>query len=230
MSERPNCLNENVRTGFSHENAATSGSSSPWKDGENQRLEAAAVQPGLSFCAHQYCSEPDLESIESLMRPNCKKPDGCTAKTPGKHCSPCTFAANRADPEFERRRAEGLRRRLETDPEFRAAHVKASSERLREWRSRPGVMVGAHERSRANLAKANTPEAIAARTALIRKQRVGWCPDHRYDEYRRLSRRMPAADAKRIILEDEAASARRQIAEFTQRQRERAAREKAQAY
>ena len=168
--------------------------------------------------------------IQSPMRPYCKHIDACKAKTPGKHCPPCGLSAKWNDPDFRQKRRTAFRNKMATDPEFKAAHVSASDERLRRWRANPASRVGLHERSLANLAKANTPEAIAERNDLIRQQRLGWCPRHRLDEYRRLARKMSAPEARRLILESEAAEARRVIADFDRRQRERAARDKAQAY
>ena len=146
-----------------------------------------------------------------MERQLCRNRDACAAKTAGKHCPPCTLSAKWADPEFREKRRQAYVARLQNDPEFRALHNRASADRLRQWRAQPGNKPGANDNSRANLAKANTPEGIAARREIVRTQRLGWCPPHRRDEYIRLARRMPAAEARRIILDDEQAQARRVV-------------------
>lgn len=163
-------------------------------------------------------------------RPNCLHRDTCNAKTLGKHCSPCTTTAMRADPAFEAKRAAAFRAKLHGDPEFKAKHCAASAKRLSAWRSKPESMVGANERSRANLAFANTPEVIAKRNATIRRKLLGWCPKHRIEEYMALARKMSAARARRVIERDESDRAKRAIAAFNDNQRAREERRQRESY
>lgn len=163
-------------------------------------------------------------------RPNCRTPGACIAKTAGKHCPPCSLAAKWRDPEFRAKRAQAFRDRLENDPDFRAAHCSRGGSHLAAWRADPANRPGANERSRANLAKANTPEGIADRTEKVRDLRFAGIPRHRWDEYRALARRMPAAEARRIVLDDEREQARRAVGERLAASQARHERQKAQAY
>lgn len=163
-------------------------------------------------------------------RPHCRTPGACIAKTTGKHCPPCGLSAKWRDPEFREKRARAFRDRLENDPDFRAAHCGRGASHLASWRADPGNRPGANARSRANLAKANTPEGIAERTEKVRELRLAGIPRHRWDEYRVLARRMPAAEARRIILDDEREQARRAVENRLIAARLRNERQKAQAY
>jgi len=168
--------------------------------------------------------------VTDSNRPHCRTPKACIAKTAGKHCPPCSLAAKWRDPEFREKRAKAFSDRLQNDPEFRAAHCGRGASHLASWRADPANKPGANERSRANLAKANTPEGIAERTDKVRELRFAGIPRHRWDDYSVLARRMPAADARRIILDDEQVQARRAIERRLLTARDRAERQKAQAY
>jgi hypothetical protein len=175
------------------------------------------------------CGPATDARIESSMRPHCRYADTCRAKTPGKHCSPCTISALWKDPAFREKRRLAYKAAL-ADPEFRAKHNAASAARLAAWRATPDAKPGADVRSRANLAIANRPENLERRNRAIRAQAYAGIPESRWGEVQALARRMPAAEAKRIILEDERAKARREITATAEAMRARQAREKAQAY
>jgi hypothetical protein len=135
----------------------------------------------------------------------CFKPDACVVKTPGKFCSSCRMKVMRADPAMEARRVAAFRDRMANDPEFRAKHNAASAERLTKWRATEAGASFTNANSLANLERANTPENTAKRIHAIRSHKLGWCPEERWDEYRKLARNMPAAEARRIIEADLAA-------------------------
>lgn len=168
--------------------------------------------------------------MSTFQRPDCRFPEACKAKTPTKPCAGCSLSAKWKEPAFREKRAAAFRNRMETDPEFRDRHVAANSERLARWRASPEARPGDNARSIRNLAKANAPEAIAERTRRIRLKAYYGIPEHRWSEVRELARRMPAAEAKRIVREDEAVQGRREVERNTAAMRARREREKAQAY
>src|SRR6478736_9150817 len=94
------------------------------------------------------------------------------------------------------------------DPEFRARHAAAGRASLAKTREQPGYLEKHLARATALLAKINadgrsvTPEVIAKRSATYSARRLGWCPSHLRDEYRRLvrSQHLKAAEAREIIL------------------------------
>jgi hypothetical protein len=120
---------------------------------------------------------------------------------------------------MEAKRADAFRRSLASDPELRAKHSSASAERLRAWRATEAGAAFTNANSLANLAVANTTENLARRKHAIRAKRLAWCPETRWDEYTKLARRMPAAEARRIIEADLAALERRRLAAMTKYQR-----------
>lgn len=110
--------------------------------------------------------------------------------------------AHLADPHVRanhiRRAAEGLRRRLATDPEFA------------EQRRERGRIVGL---SKLGVTPAGSPSRIAAgKTSSATK--LAWCPPEYRDEYKRLIKRqnMKAAEARPIIEDMIAVDARRYAA------------------
>jgi len=136
-------------------------------------------------------------------RPNCLNRDDCQAKTPGKHCRRCAMIAVR------------------------------SVDHLNRWRATPEGKRVQRDRAMVRLAKMNSPEALAARKIKIRKQRLGWCPPHRIDEYLALARKLGAPDARRLILQDEgdrADGARNAIQRIADEQVARHQRQLAEAY
>lgn len=163
-------------------------------------------------------------------RPNCKSPSACAARTAGKHCAPCSLSALHRDPEFRAKRGEAFRKKMAEDPEFRKRHVEASAARLMAWRAKPDTKVGQHEMSRRNLEKANSPEVVAARIRAKKEQAYAGIPEARWTECRKLAVRFGATEAKRIILEDEQAKARRAVAQVKADMIARREREKAMAY
>ena len=163
-------------------------------------------------------------------RPHCRAPESCVAKTPAKHCPACGLPAKWLDAGFREKRRLAFNKRLANDPELHRRHCQASAERLRQWRAQPEARPEANSRSRTNIAIANTPEAIAERTETVRRKAYAGIPRHRWAECRKLACRMPAAEAKRIIRDDEAEQARRGVKRIEAEMHAKRAREKAQAY
>ena len=151
-------------------------------------------------------------------RPHCLQADACTAKGAG-HCKSCNLKALWQDPAFRATRAASNARtlaKLRQDPAFRA---RESARAL--VAGRVAIDSGA----------LHTPSAVAKRAATYSRVRMGWCPKHLREEYFALLRKKVSASEARKILEAQIArDAARQIEEFTRRQHERVAREKAQAY
>ncbi|MES3042697.1 hypothetical protein [Sphingomonas faeni] len=131
-------------------------------------------------------------------------------KNPGKFCSSCRMKALRADPEMEAKRVATFRARF-ADAEFKAKHCAASAERLAKWRATEEGSTFVNANSRANLVLANSPENTEKRIRNIRVALMGWCPEDRWDEYRKMARTMPAPEARRIIEADLAAKERARL-------------------
>jgi len=130
-------------------------------------------------------------------------------------CRSCLLLGRRDDPEFQRRRVEGVRRKLRDDPLY-AARMRENMRRvgkeagqdpmLREKRSARGREIYATILS--------TPEVRvkvkATRVAVGKKlsdQRLAWCPEHLRGEYLFLIRRkrIKAVEARQLILAQHAA-------------------------
>ncbi len=119
--------------------------------------------------------------------------------------------------EHARRNITELQRagRIWRDP---AVQAEAMRKRCAE---NPGAVEHMRNMARKSLA-ARTPESAekqrrSHRATLDAKheQRMAWCPIDRRDEYLKLRRQNPAAEAKRIIMDDLAASERRRLAAMT---------------
>lgn len=172
----------------------------------------------------------------NVSRPHCLKVDACAAKSPVKHCRSCTFKAIRNAPAFEEKRADAFRKRMREDPDFRAKHIAANLARVTKWREKPGARELLRRNGLANLEHAREPDAASRRNEANRRTWLAWCPEEYWPLNAELAeKRIPLDDRKRIVADEIARNdpvtvARRQIAEFDRRQRERHAREKAQAY
>lgn len=122
--------------------------------------------------------------------------------------------ALRADPDHEVKRIAKFRTRFE-DPEFRAKYTGASAQRLAAWRACEENKGYLHPNSRANLAMAHTPEFTEKRVRAVRVAFMGWCPEERWAEYRKLARSVGAPEARRMILADIAAKERDRLAKLS---------------
>lgn len=126
-------------------------------------------------------------------------------------CRPCAIAANHADPGYRARLRAGQQRFLadEAAVQARDAARNAGAARYREGMTpEQRQKVKAHGqwlyRTHASrpevFARSQTPEARAQAAARCSETVLGWCPPDRREEYRRLVlRRIPAAEARRII-------------------------------
>lgn len=186
------------------------------------RLKAEVVLDMLKDQQPEAPAKKPQFSNVSDDRPHCRDVSACKAKTPGKHCPPCTLASKWSDPDFREKRRAAFVNRLASDPEMRARHCARSAERLAKWRAETGGP--RHEKQLANLELANAPEAIARRTAAIRARAYPGIPVERHAEVRALARKVPAAEAKRIVLAEVEAIERRRIDALSplERQLERA--------
>jgi hypothetical protein len=193
---------------------------------ENGASIERPLQTGLS----PSCGETAGERTQSSMRPNCRQIDACEAKKPDRHCLRCAMAAVRANPEYEARRRATVRARIASDQSHAERLRNVGRRALNEWRARPETKAQQRENAMEQLGKLNSPEALARRREIVREQRIGWCPVARREEYLMLARKMPAAEAKRIILDDIRTEAIRGINAISRAQRERHARQKQQEY
>jgi hypothetical protein len=153
-------------------------------------------------------------------------------------CRPCCARYNNANPEIVARRNAAIRERF-ADPAVR--HAVAEGIRARNRNLPAAEMERRREHGRYLAANVlNRPEVRAANAAPDVRKRAGqartatvlpWCPKDKLDAYRRLQRiGIRAAEAKRMILEEVRADARRQIEAVTQRMRAKADRERREAY
>lgn len=137
----------------------------------------------------------------------------------------------------------GIARRF-ADPEKRAAAIATATANIARWRETDEGRARLAEAGRNMRRFSQTPEALAKwragraaagakRTAAV----LAWCPPEYLETYRLLTRSksFTAIEARAMIeaeieAKSPAAQARRQIAEFDRRQRERAERERREAY
>lgn len=136
-------------------------------------------------------------------------------------CRPCLGRKNLGTPEARQRAAAGIRRYL-ADPVARKAHAARSQEQLRAWRATPEGAAKLVEQAHANLANAYNPESEQKRIHSIRAAVWAGIPEHRWDEAVALSKSFNAAEARRMILEDEAAIERKRLAAMTPFERQMA--------
>lgn len=126
-------------------------------------------------------------------------------------CHRCNIARSNADPEFNRRKGEGLRRRMREDPEYaerlrksgRRMGLKASLDpELRERRVIFGKWLYRNVLSRPDVV-AKRDEALKHIGPAMRRAKLPWLPDEYRDEYRKLirNRKLKAAEARAVIEE-----------------------------
>ena len=125
-------------------------------------------------------------------------------------------------------------------PEMREVRRRARLRMIEERKDDPAFIEAMRESGRRigrhNLVHTMTPEVRARAAVKIRAALLPWCPPEHWDWNKTMKRAgLGLAERQRIIGEevarnDPAAVARRAIAEFDKKQRERHARERAQAY
>lgn len=180
------------------------------------------------------------------VRPHCLAPADCVAAKPTSHCKRCLLKRIHADPELRERPDQAIRA-LFDDPAYRAAHAAraiATSAKARECpafmqrlRDRGHIQYEQHLNSPEVRAKITDPENRRRAGAKIREHWLGWCPLHLRETYRILVhvKHVKAVEARAMVeeqmrLESPEVRARHEIARIDARQRDRAAREKAQAF
>lgn len=145
---------------------------------------------------------------------NCSdsKPLGCRNKSG--LCRPCLARRNFADPSVQARAREG-QRRFFADPDNRAEYRRRSQAQLAVWRASPEGRQQVRDRARANLVLASKPESQVRRVHAIRAAAWRGIPESRWDEAAKLSKTFGSAEAKRMIMEDEAKLERDRLAAMT---------------
>lgn len=129
-------------------------------------------------------------------------------------CRPCWCRAYNSDAENMRRRGERQSEILRTDPEAYARKCATIAKNREKAFANPFFMAKLRAHGR-HLKSLRTPEAEARRAASViaanKRRRHAWLPDAYRDEYVRMiqNRRFKAKEAKRIILDQIAADARR---------------------
>lgn len=129
-------------------------------------------------------------------------------KRPAERCMACGNRHRGNDPEFQRLRAEGIRRKFQ-DPEHRAKMAKVITRTAEKARADPEyyarLVRQGHYQYQNHL---NSPETRARNRAAVKaagpkivEARLSWCPEQYRAEYLRLqrSKRMRAADARAVI-------------------------------
>jgi hypothetical protein len=130
-------------------------------------------------------------------RPYCQSANACRAKTPGRHCVPCT----QSSPEVRERKSAGVRRVMEERPSFRERKsaqarslsanpevLRRRSQRMKEQHSRPEVKARHRE---ACLAAAKARRDDPVRMAASREH------GKQLAQYNREHNQSPEAKAKR---------------------------------
>lgn len=137
-------------------------------------------------------------------------------------CRPCLARRNFGGDEVKARAREG-QRRFFADPVNRAAYRERSSNQLAKWRATPEGRDQVRAQAQANLVLAIAPEARERRIHGIRSAAWKGIPESRWDEATKLSKSFGSAEAKRMIMEDEAKRERDRLAAMTpfERQLER---------
>jgi hypothetical protein len=138
------------------------------------------------------------------------------------HCRRCSALRNFQTPDARQKVVDGVRRHL-SDPDVRRKHGQRSQEHLRAWRATPEGGAAMRAQARINLQATQTAEGRAKRVRSILATIYAGIPEHRWDECRALRRKFGAAEAKRMIVEDEVKRERERIAAMTpfERQLER---------
>lgn len=174
-------------------------------------------------------------------RTGCRSQSDCKAVGPLSLCRGCKLAALRSDPAIEARRVAAVgsyharpavkralaeriaavREAIAGDPIQAERRREHGRRQFREFLSRPDVR-----------ARNMDPETRRRAGAKVAETRLAAIPLAYRAQYRVLirSKRMLAAEARARIAEIIAEDARRAIAEFDRRQRERAERERREAY
>jgi len=122
--------------------------------------------------------------------------------------------AKERDPDFEARRIAGIKRSLQENPE-RLAKMKAAFLIAAKTPHARAMRSAAAKRDQlwkvGQKALAADPTALARRGATLSNTRLAWCPVDMRQNYRDLVRRykIPAPQAKAMILEEMAAATRR---------------------
>lgn len=142
----------------------------------------------------------------------CSRPIG-NANVTGK-CKPCFVAAMNTDPERARRAAEGQRRRIATDPAYRAMKARVAIANRAKSLLNPEIMARARQLGHESMWQLFTPEAQARRAACSGRKRLAWLPDIYRADYRRMiqNMKMKAPEARRIIEDQIAADKAREVA------------------
>lgn len=186
-----------------------------------------------------------------MSRPHCQHPDACPAARPDSHCRRCSAIRMSADPAIREKQRAKLAE-FHADPATKAMlaeRVNASMRKSlatpegREKRRQHGLRQYREHLSQPDVVARNTaPETRARAGAKASAKWLAWCPADRRAEYRNLirSKRYSAAEARAVIeatipgspvwLERQRHDARRAIEDITRGMRERAAKQRAQAY
>lgn len=168
-------------------------------------------------------------------RTHCLKPDACAAARPSTHCRTCSAARLNADPGIVARRLAVIHEKQGGNPEAgrKGREIIAAMRRTPEHQAfmrAVGLSVPRDQLARATAAS-HAPEAKAKRVRTFRSGIYAGLPEHRWDEAARLLRiGFTAAEAKEIIRRDEVQKARLAIERTAREMRERAARQRAEAY
>jgi hypothetical protein len=124
-------------------------------------------------------------------------------------CRSCRARKVLCNPEVQSRAVAGLRKHL-SDPVNHATRVQASAENLARWRASPEGRERLLANATASLVKARQCDN-EERKRRIRRAAYPGIPESRWDECAKLAKGMPAAEAKRLIREDEALKERKRV-------------------
>lgn len=197
----------------------------------------------LHTVAGPTCVPVDDASIESSMRPYCQNREACAAKSPSRHCRRCwglqLRVRSQSDPEIEARRRATVSARASvttaarwTEPAYRQKMTEHARERnvfgsagARAHRNDPAVRARS-EQSRQRTLQAMSPEERRRKYGTNKGHCAGLSEDDLRFYRLLIQKRVPAAEARKMVDEE----ARREIARIDAEARAREARRKTQAY
>jgi hypothetical protein len=130
-------------------------------------------------------------------------------------CALCALAELNADPEHQAKRLAGIKRKFEDDPAYAAAArercrrvgLKAGQDpELRARRVEAGRERYANILSRPDIREKAIASIKARVGAKLRARALSWCPEYLWPEYQYLRKvkRLPAAEAREIVLQEHA--------------------------
>ncbi len=207
-----------------------------WTPDEIETAERLRAE-GLSFRAIGEAIGRTASSVNSLIETtrgtrrskgrtclDCAK--GITNENKGGRCKPCATIYNNRLPETKAKRVSGWKKRI-ANPRHYADLCRVAAANSRKAMSDPTKRVAAQQRARIIYetyldtpemrAHVTAPETRARAGRSLTATRLSWCPPEYRDDYLFLinTKRMPASEARQIVIDQIAADNARELAELS---------------